>query len=81
VIDRYITSSRYREERLRVECPECEEWTLVKQTTEYGTSEWDPERCSTCGTKFTGDERAEDDEPEPPEPDDYDEYGRFEPWV
>lgn len=69
-LDRWITSGRYREEWLLVTCPECEEVTRVKATTEYGTAEWDPDRCSSCGSEFPEDVPYET-EPEPEPPDDW----------
>jgi hypothetical protein len=35
-LDAHITSGRYREELIEVQCPDCEEWTTVKAISEYG---------------------------------------------
>jgi hypothetical protein len=80
-LDRWITGGRRSTELLAVQCPECEEWTQVTATTEYGATDWDPEECGSCGLPLPEDARTEDAEPEPPEPDDYDDTGRFHPWV
>lgn len=66
-LDRHITGGRYRKQPIRVECGECGEWTSVLAETEYGTTEWTPDECSSCHAEFTSESKWEDDEP--PEPD------------
>jgi len=73
-LDRWITGGRYHEETLVVTCPDCEETTTVKATTDYGATEWDPAECGSCKREFDGDEQWHEAEPPEPEPDD------SEPW-
>lgn len=80
-LDRHITDGRYSVEELRVLCADCDEWTPVTATTDYGATEWSRDTCSHCGVEFPEDTVTEINEPEPPDRDDWDDRGRFEPWA
>jgi hypothetical protein len=66
-LDAWITSGRYRQERILAICGVCGEETPVLAETEYGATFWSPEECEHCGTEFDAETPYVSDEP--PEPD------------
>lgn len=51
-LDTWLISGRYQWEYLLVTCSHCNEQTVVKAETDYGSTWWEPEECKYCQREF-----------------------------
>jgi ribosomal protein S27E len=66
-LDAWITGGRYSRELLDVTCPGCKTTTVVVSETDYGATDWSPEKCQSCGEELPAD--AASSPAQPPERD------------